>query len=132
MKNYALYDDKYLGPGIFIISKENDKIIKFLKIFTMSDNGFPTYGLRAFSIFGEDNPDKKYTTIEFTFNYVDDVKNHLYKIFHSLCTDLNGEKVETIDKFYQGQNYFSLKEANKQDINELSLLRLKKSNKKIK
>ena len=47
-------------------------------------------------------------------NYVmyDDTKNNLYKIFQSLCLDLNGKKIETIDKVYQGRNSFSLREEN--------------------
>ena len=77
----------------------------------MNNFGFPNYGLRAFSIFGKDNFDKKYTVIDFTFR--DNEKNNLYKIFQSLSISLNGNHVETIDKFYQGNNYFSLKEENR-------------------
>lgn len=112
MKSYVLYDDSYLGPGFLIICKEKDKIIKFLKIFIMNNYGFSNYGLRAFSIFGKDNPDQEYTIIDFNFTDTDDVENNLYRIFHKLCIDLNGKKVETIDKFYQGRNNFSLKEEN--------------------
>lgn len=43
MKNYVMDDDKYLGPGYLVISKENDKIIKFLKIYTMDGYGFPSF-----------------------------------------------------------------------------------------
>ena len=111
MKNYVFYDDSYMGPGFFIISKEKDNIIKFIKIFIMDNNGFPNYGLRAFSIFGKDKPDNEFTVIDFVFTD-DDTKNNLYEIFHSLCIDLNGKKIETIDKFYQGRNSFSLKEEN--------------------
>ena len=112
MKNYALYDDTYLGPGILIVSKENDNIVKFLKIFTMSDNGFPNYGLRAFSILEKDKIDKEFTTIDFTFTSTDTDENDLYEIFKNLCISLNDQKVETIDKFSQGKNHFSLKEDN--------------------
>lgn len=112
MKNYVLYDDSYLGPDFLIICKEKDKIIKFLKIFIMTNYGFSNYGLRSFSIFGKDNPDQEYTIIDFNFTDTDDVENNLYRIFHKLCIDLNGKKVETIDKFYQGRNNFSLKEEN--------------------
>lgn len=118
MKNYVMYDDKYLGPGYLIVSKENDKIIKFLKIYTMDGYGFRSFGLRAFSIFGKDNPAKEYTIIDFNFNPNDDKENNLYKIFHILCQSLNGKKVKTIDKFYQGKNHFSLKE----DDNSVTLL----------
>lgn len=111
MKNFVLYDDTYLGPGIFIINKKNDELIKFLKIFIMNDQGFPTYGFRAFSIYGKDDPNKDYNVIDFTFQDNDDDKN-LYNAFNDLCMNLNGSQIETIDKFYQGGNYFSLKENN--------------------
>ena len=104
MKNYVLYDDTYLGPGIFIINKENNKIVKFLKIYIMSNYGFPNYGLRVFSINNNDNLKQEYSVINFNFTKTDDIKNNLYKIFYNLCIDLNGEKIETIDRFKQGQN----------------------------
>ena len=111
MQNYVMYDDTYLGPGFLIVCKEKNKIIKFLKIFIMNNYGFPNYGLRAFSIYGKDNPDNEFTVIDFVFTD-GDTKNNLYKIFQSLCIDLNGKKIETIDKFYQGRNSFSLREEN--------------------
>ena len=111
MKNYVIYDDTYLGPGSLIVCKEKNKIIKFLKIFIMNNYGFPNYGLRAFSIFGKDNPDNEFTVIDFVFTD-EDTENNLYKVFHSLYKDLNGKKIETIDKFYQGRNSFSLREEN--------------------
>ncbi len=112
MKNNVLYDDTYLGPGFLIITKENDEVVKFLKIFIMNNYGFPNYGLRAFSIFGKDNLDKKYTIIDFDFTDTMDTKNNLYKIFNDLYIALKDNKVETIDKFYQGTNSFSLKKVN--------------------
>lgn len=111
MKNYVLYDDTWLGPGFFIISKDENKIINFLKIFVMNNYNFPNYGLRAFSIFGRDNPNDEYTIIDFTFTE-NNTESNLYKIFYRLCTNLNGKKIETIDKFRQGKNWFSLKEEN--------------------
>ena len=77
----------------------------------MTNYGFPNYGLRAFSIFAKDNPNKEFTVIDFTFTE-DNTPSGLYKIFHTLCLDLGGKKIATIDKFAQGQNSFSLKEEN--------------------
>ncbi len=111
MKNYVLYDEKYLGPGFLIITKDEGKIIKFFKIFIINNYGFPHYGLRAFSIFGKDNPDTDYTTIDFTFKDSGFMEKNIYKVFHHLCIELNNNQVETIDEFNQGKNYFSLKET---------------------
>ena len=138
MKNYVLYDDRYLGPGFLIINKKNEEITKFLKIFIMNDYGFPNYGLRTFSIFGSDDSDEEYTIIDFTFT---DTKNDLYKIFHNLCVNLNGNPIKTIDinigdettcenynaitTFYDQLVASQSKKATEADIKQLSLTRLK-------
>ena len=110
MANYILYDESYLGPGFFIINKKDNKITQFLKLYIIGNNGFPNYGLRAFCLNNPDNPDKKYNIIDFTFTKDD--QNGLYKIFRDLCLSLNDSKITTIDKYYQGENHFYLKEKN--------------------
>lgn len=109
-KNYILYDEAYLGPGFFVINKQNSETVKFLKIFIMNNQGFPNYGVRAFSVYGKDNPDNEYTTIDFMFRDIEDDENGLYHAFNNLCRNLNGAPIETIDKIYQGGNHFSLSE----------------------
>ena len=108
MENYLLYDDTYLGPGYFIISKENKEIRKFLKIFIMNEQNCPSYGLRAFGVDGKDNPNNDYTIIDFSFPK----DTNLYNIFYKLFLSLNGKDINTIDKFNEGNNHFSLKEVN--------------------
>lgn len=108
-KNYIIYDETYLGPGFFIINKRGDAMFNYLKIFIMDNQGFPSYGLRAFSIYGKDKTDNEYTTINFTFRDIEDDENGLYQVFEELCRSLNGTQIETIDKSNQGRNHFSLK-----------------------
>ena len=45
---YVLYDDKYLGPGYFIITEYNGEIIKFLKIYITNNNGIIGYSIRGY------------------------------------------------------------------------------------
>lgn len=105
-KNYVLYDDKYLGEGYFIINEVDDKIVKFMKIYTINNEGFPHYCLRVFGIESKDNPDSDYTNIEFTFRSTEDFDNGLYNIFLELTKNISG-RITTIDEHYQGKNNIS-------------------------
>ena len=105
-KNYVLYDDKYLGEGYFIINEVDDKIVKFIKIYTINNDGFPYYCLRAFCGDAKDNPDTDYTNIEFTFRNREDFDNGLYNIFVELAKNVKGD-ITTIDDHYQGKNNIS-------------------------
>ena len=106
--NYVMFDDKYLGPGFIIINKKNKEIVKFFKIYILNNHGFPSYGIRAYSVKCKDKPDKEFTNIEFTFRDIEDEENGLYKTFSNLDFNLNGNKVGTIDIENQGKNNFSL------------------------
>lgn len=111
-KNYVLYDDKYLGEGYFIINEVDDKIVKFIKICTTNDNGFPNYCLRAFGVNVKDNLDNDYTNIEFTFRSIEDFDNGLYNIFLELAKNSRGN-ITTIDEHYQGKNNISFSISDK-------------------
>lgn len=113
-KNYVLYDDKYLGEGYFIINEVNDKITKFIKIYTTNNNGFPNYCLRAFAVNAKDTPDSDYTNIEFTFRSSEDFDNGLYNIFLELARNVNGN-ITSIDEYYEGKNNISFS-LNDKDI----------------
>jgi len=106
-KNYMFYDDSYFVPGYLIVTKKNDEIIKFLKIYVINSNGFPTYGVRAFSIYGRDNPDCEFNSIEFIFSDKEDNKNGLFDIFTNFCKNIDG-KIETSDTFCHGRNNICL------------------------
>ena len=105
-KNYVLYDDKYLGEGYFIINEVDNEIVKFIKIYTINNNGFPHYCLRAFSVDAKDAYDSDYTDIEFTFKSAEDFDNGLYAIFLELAKNVGGN-IASIDKYYEGKNNIS-------------------------
>ena len=114
-KNYVLYDDKYLGEGYFIINEVEDKIVKFIKIYIINNNGFLHYALRAFGVETKDNPDTDYTNIEFIFRSREDFDNGLYNIFLELAHNIRGN-ITTIDGHYEGKNNISFSFDDKETI----------------
>lgn len=104
--NVIIYDEEYLGPGFFIINLENEGIIKFLKIYTMNNYGFPAFLLRVYEKNRKDNPSDEYGIIDFTFNELND--KDLFLIFKNLSFDLENQKIYTVDKTNQGRNNFNL------------------------
>lgn len=102
-KNYLLYDESYLGPGYFIINKQDNQITKFIKIYTTNNDGFPHYNIRAFCPDAKDKPEATFTNIEFTFRDFEDYDNGLFNAFANLCKNINGN-IETIDSKQQGKN----------------------------
>ena len=114
-KNYLLYDENYLGPGYFIINKVDDKIIKFMKIYTINNDGLPHYCLRFFGLESRDNPDSDYTNMEFVFRSMEDFDNGLYNVFLQLARNINGN-ITTIDEHYEGKNNISFLLGDKEII----------------
>jgi len=105
-KNYVLYDESYLGKGYFIINEINNKIKKFIKIYTINSEGVPHYYLRSFGLESRDNPDSDYTNTEFVFRSMEDYENGLYNIFLEFAKGINGN-ITTIDEYYEGTNNIS-------------------------
>lgn len=105
-KNYVLYDESYLGKGYFIINEVNNKIKKFIKIYTINNDGLPHYCLRSFGLESRDNPDSDYTNTEFVFRSMEDFDNGLYKVFLELVKNINGN-ITTIDEYQEGKNNIS-------------------------
>lgn len=105
-KNYILYDDKYLGEGYFIINEVDDKIVKFIKIYTINNDGFPYYCLRVFSVDAKDASDSDYTKIEFNFKSAEDLDDGLYNVFLELAKSVRGN-ITSIDEHYEGKNNIS-------------------------
>ena len=48
LENYAFYEDKYLGPGYFIVTRYDENIIKFLKLYRTGTYGNYNYGIMAY------------------------------------------------------------------------------------
>lgn len=111
-KNYILYDEKYLGPGYFIINIQNNEINKFIKIYTTNNDGFPHYNIRAFSTDAKDKPEETFAIIEFTFRDIEDYKNGLFEAFNNLFKNINGN-IETIDSRQQGKIIYLLYQQQK-------------------
>jgi len=105
-KNYLLYDESYLGTGYFIINVVNGKIVKFLKIYTINNEGLPHYCLRSFGLESRDSSDSDYTNTEFVFRSMEDYENGLYNIFLEFAKGINGN-ITTIDEHYEGKNNIS-------------------------
>lgn len=105
-KNYLLYDDSYFGIGYFIIHTVNGGIDRFLKIYIMNNDGYPMYGLRAFSVDGKDNPDVEFNNIEFIFRSMEDYENGLFEAFQMFRKNADSV-IYTIDESQQGRNNVS-------------------------
>ena len=48
LETYAFYEDKYLGPGYFIVTRYDENIIKFLKLYRTGTYGNYNYGIMAY------------------------------------------------------------------------------------
>ena len=100
INTYALYDDKYLGLGIFIISELGDDIIKFAKIYT-SDNIFPPhFYVRAYERESVDKPNQAFRAIEFNF----DNSEKIHEAIENLVIYLGKGSIKSIDPSMQGEN----------------------------
>ena len=108
-KNYVLYDDKYLGEGYFIINELNGMIRRFIKIYTINNDGFPYYCLRSFGLESKEEHNGEFTNAEFAFRNAEDTDNGLYDLFLELAKNVNG-KIYSIDKHHDGKNniWFSI------------------------
>ena len=100
----SFYDDTYLGPGVVILENED----KFLKICSNGELGFPKFFIRAFDKKKRDKYDQKLTNISFVI----ESSNELFDIFLNLYEALNGDKLYSVDKLYEGKNCFEVKKVN--------------------
>lgn len=110
-QNFILYDDSYFGTGYFIIHTKNGEITKFLKIYIMNNDGYPNYGLRAFSVDGRDNSDAEFNSIEFIFRSREDFENGLFETFSIFSKSIDKE-IRAIDESQQGRNNISISTNN--------------------
>lgn len=102
-ENYVIYDEEYFGPGYIIVSKLNDKIIKFLKIVKVGEGGFPQFYIRAYEKDSKDNPNDIFRDIEIKAYE----EEPLYSVIKTLDKNLNKNRVFTIDSYNQGKNNIS-------------------------
>ena len=107
-KNYVFYDESYLGPGYLIVNVKDGKMNKFLKIYETNSDGFPSFGIRAYSVDARENSNDVFSSIEFTFRDIEDYDNDLYRCFTHLNNDLSGKRVFSVDPVREGKNNFKL------------------------
>ena len=48
LQTYTFFEDKYLGPGYFIVSLYDDNVIKFLKLYRTGTYGNYNYGFKVY------------------------------------------------------------------------------------
>lgn len=48
LETYSFYDDKYLGPGYFIVSEYDEHVITFLKLYRTGTYNNYSYGIRVY------------------------------------------------------------------------------------
>ena len=99
-KTYVLYDEKYLGPGYFIINQYNEVITSYAKFHVSNYGKSPHYYVQAYE---KDGARGEYKTINF---YVDK-GNELYKAIEKLHFGLRFKSIETIDSDNQKKAYFT-------------------------
>ena len=117
---YLFYDASYMGPGYLIASIGDGKVNGFIKLYTITDGGFPFFAARAYIEGSTEDPDKNFSTMSFTFRDMEDDENGLYEAFTNLSTSLGGEKLRTIDPKRQGRNNIGLSSSSKTTTMTLS------------
>lgn len=100
-ETYVLYDDKYLGPGYLIVSKLDDEIVRFMKISSVGEGGFPCFSIRAYEKGSIDKPDEEFREIRFDVNS----DEPLYNILSDFAFSLGGRIIRSNDSLSQGNNH---------------------------
>ena len=100
MNSIVFYDEAYLAPGVFVAVKENGEIIKFFKLYEMSNEQM-MLGIRAFAVNAKDNIDIPFTPIKFTFSKDND--ESLFKIFKEIM-NINNKEVGSINYDHGSNN----------------------------
>lgn len=85
-----VYDETYYGPGYFIITKLDDKIVKFMKIISVREGNSPEFRIIGY----EKDLDKNSRKLIFKVSR----EHPLYEIFHKLNKDIGENKLYSLDK----------------------------------
>ena len=96
INTYVLYDNKYLGPGYFIITEYDNDIVKFIKIYNNNYYGLPSYSIRGNEVDSFDTPDKDYRLIEIEAS----IGTELFNVINTFAKSLNGEIIPTRNYTY--------------------------------
>lgn len=94
LQTYTFFEDKYLGPGYFVVSLYDDNVIKFLKLYRTGSYYDYNYGIMVY----EQDPIKKElrTGITFEINKID--SEVLYKAITIFANALGDDVIWSTDK----------------------------------
>lgn len=93
-QTYTFYEDKYMGPGYFVVSLYDEDIIKFLKLYRTGTYGNYSYGIRVYEYDPIKNND--ITGIKYEFRKGDN--ELLYKTMSIFSKALGGEIIWDLEK----------------------------------
>ena len=94
LQTYTFYEDKYLGPGYFIVSLYDEYVIKFFKIYRTGTYGDYNYGIMVY----EYDPIKTDLRTGITFEIRRSDNEVLYKAITIFANALGDEVIWSIDK----------------------------------
>lgn len=105
-KAYVLYDEKYLGPGYFIIMEYSGEPVIFIKMYEINNMLFPYFKIRAYEKDNHDSSNKEFKNIELTIYRNNNPK--LYEAIKLLLQSLPNNKINNLDH-NEGKNNISIK-----------------------
>lgn len=104
LDTYVLYDNRYIAPGYFIITKYYDEIIRFLKIYRCGSYGNYNYNIIGYEVDPLLINNGKLKEIEFKVAYSDN--KELFDAINNLAQSLNGGILYSINS-KESTNAFS-------------------------
>ena len=94
LETYTFYEDKYLGPGYFIVTLYDENIIKFLKLYRTGTYGNYNYGIMVY----EYDPIKVMEKTGITIDIRNSDGEALYKAITIFAKALGENVIWDIDK----------------------------------
>lgn len=103
-ETYLLYDEKNLGPGFFIVTKENDAIKNFVNISLSREALCSRILVRGYEKNLSQSPEEEFQTIKITVKN----DNPLFSPLNVLSKKLMGRKISSINPYEQGKNHMKI------------------------
>ncbi len=94
IETYTFYEEKYLGPGFFVVSEYDENVIKFLKLYRNGTYGNYDYGIMAY----EYDPIKKELCTGITFEIGRSDNEVLYKAITIFARELGADVIWCTDE----------------------------------
>lgn len=103
-ENEVYYDEQYLAHGYLIISKLDGEIMRYIKISSYGEGGYPKFIIRGYEKNSKDKPEQHYRNIYFTIKR----NEPLYKPLCIFANNLNQQVLYSIDPSEQGKNHLEI------------------------